>query len=112
MHEKEKGGRVLAKYVDSVAHQIMAASDILVCAPGNESAADMPVSLRILIMFFFLVGMCLKGYPSFQLIAMQYGSVPIIKQQEGCEGRQAVDLSSTMFFFITSEDLLSYLVSA
>lgn len=54
---EEKGGKVLAKYVDSVAHQIMAASDILICTPGNEAAADIP------------------------LIAMLYGSVPIIKQE-------------------------------
>lgn len=59
---EEKGGKVLPNYVDSVARQILAASDILFCATGNEATADMP------------------------LIAMQYGSVPIIKQQEGYEG--------------------------
>lgn len=56
-----KGGRALTKYDDSMAHLILAASDILVCVLVNQPAAEMP------------------------LIAMQYGSIPITKQQEGSD---------------------------
>ncbi|KAI5068129.1 hypothetical protein GOP47_0016474 [Adiantum capillus-veneris] len=71
---EEKGGKIIKSKDDSMAHLLMAASDIVICMLVDEEAAELP------------------------LIAMQYGSVPIIKQQEASEGsvKDADDVSRWM----------------
>lgn len=91
-----KGGIVLTKYIDSVAHQILAASDILLCTSVNEAAAEMP------------------------LIAMQYGSVPVVKQPDLYEGSMKdaddaflqMEANAYMYRSATTEELMLALTRA